>query len=125
MLEEKEVFILGICKVIVKNLKEVLELLVYCLLVLKVDVINFWNLCVKVKDKVFVEYNVKLIFLLWIVKVFVIVLSEYLFFVVRWDGVEGKVYYLGILNIGIVVDIFFGLFVFVIRGVENLSIIDI
>lgn len=82
-------------------------------------------MCVKVKDKVFVEYNVKLIFLLWIVKVFVIVLSEYLFFVVRWDGVEGKVYYLGILNIGIVVDIFFGLFVFVIRGVENLSIIDI
>nr|WP_307925960.1 2-oxo acid dehydrogenase subunit E2 [Mycoplasmopsis bovis] len=43
----------------------------------------------------------------------------------RWDGVEGKVYYPGTLNIAIAVDTPFGLFVPVIRGVENLSIIEI
>lgn len=124
-LEEKEAPISGIRKAIAKNLKEVLETSAYCSLVLKADVTNLWNLRAKVKDKVFEEHNIKLTFLSWIVKASAIALSEYPSFAARWDGVEGKVYYPGTLNIAIAVDTPFGLFVPVIRGVENLSIIEI
>ncbi|WP_429978351.1 2-oxo acid dehydrogenase subunit E2, partial [Mycoplasmopsis bovis] len=86
------------------------------------DVTNLWNLRAKVKDKVFEEHNVKLTFLSWIVKASAIALSEYPSFAARWDGVEGKVYYPGTLNIAIAVDTPFGLFVPVIRGVDNLTI---
>lgn len=97
------------------NLKYIV---LYVILMDEIEVIVFMVYC-KCFKEVVVEKGIKLIFLFYMVKVFVVMFCDFLVFNIILDDVIEEFVYKYYFNVGIVVDIDYGLYVLVIKNVDK------
>lgn len=112
-------------KAIAINLKEVMNSVAYCSLDMKAKMKKLWDHRAAVNKVALEKHNLKLTFLPWIIKAASIALSEFPVFTAKFDETTGEVSYPSTIDISIAVDTPYGLVVPVIRGIENLSLVQI